>query len=63
MQSIEIGRRFSVFSEEVPELSEKDRSRSRGRRGRSNDKLKLVSGQPARAHSPTRSPIEEVKTP
>jgi hypothetical protein len=63
IQSIEIGRKFSVFSEEVPELSERDRSKSRGRRGSSNDKLKLVSGQPARAHSPKISPIEEVKMP
>jgi hypothetical protein len=63
MQSIEIGRRFSVFSEEVPELSEKDRSRSRTRRGSTNEKLKMVAGAPAKVHSPAISPIEEVKTP
>ena len=63
VQSIEIGRRWSVFLEDMPELNEKDRSRSRGRRSSSHDKLRLLRGEPGKAHSPTVSPIEEVKTP
>ena len=63
VQSIEIGRRWSVFLEDMPELNEKDRSRSRGGRSSSHDKLRLLRGEPGKAHSPTVSPIEEVKTP
>lgn len=63
VQSIEIGRRWSVFLDEMPEQSEKDRSRSRTRRGSSNEKLKLISGTTAGLQSPTISPIEEVETP
>jgi hypothetical protein len=65
VQSIEIGRRFSVFLDDMPEGTQQRGSSNRSRDSNiqstksSNEKLMTAY----RAHSPSFSPIEEVKTP